>query len=409
MWHRLLIYQLRGGDLFGLPVGFIADSLGATIGAAVAFLFSRTSYKIDMRKQVFCNRSLNMKNIIAVTFDMDYTLAQYMPESFKSLAIDSTIRKLLLKWTFDWEYMVRGLVLDKKTSLILKLLKWTFDWEYMVRGLVLDKKTGLFLKVSYLASLDYRCICKTWCAIIDDYRFAKMQLSLSIKNNSVSCTSFILFAFDHGYLEQAYLVEDKGRLGLVVCGIAKNSITVERQYIIVEGNIFHGLFLKHCNCLRKVHNPDIRKSAELPPPDGVGAGLVVFKLDFDVIGKEFMVLRYRSNPREYMNVKPEEDSVNEESESEEESENEFEEKSDNEDSEEDVQIEESEEDVQIEGSKIKEFEAEVLTLGTNTWRRVGVPPYELSMSPFYFNGAIHWITKFKNNLLLIASFDMASE
>ncbi|KAF6166129.1 hypothetical protein GIB67_023839 [Kingdonia uniflora] len=37
-----------------------------------------------------------------------------------------------------------------------ELLKWTFDWEYMVRGLVLDKKTSLIFKVNYLASLDYR-------------------------------------------------------------------------------------------------------------------------------------------------------------------------------------------------------------------------------------------------------------
>ncbi|KAF6151152.1 hypothetical protein GIB67_037360 [Kingdonia uniflora] len=226
--------------------------------------------------------------------------------------------------------------------------------------------------------------------------------SLPVKNNPVSCTSFILFAFDHGYLEQAYLVEDKGRLGLVVCGIAKLGITQERRYIIVEGNICHGLLLlKHSNCLRKVHNPLTGKSVELPPPDGVGAGFVVYKLGFDVFGKEFKVLRYRSNPRNYVNVEPEEDSENEESESEEESENE--------ESEEESNNEESEEDSQIEGSKIKEFEAEVLTLGTDTWRRVGVPPYELSMSPFYFNGAIHWITKFKNKLLLIASFDMASE
>ncbi|KAF6166649.1 hypothetical protein GIB67_005511 [Kingdonia uniflora] len=88
------------------------------------------SCKIDMRKQVFCNRSLNMKNIVAVGFDMDYTLAQYMPETFESLAYDGTIGKLvydlgypseLLKWTFDWEYMVRGLVLDKKRGNILKM------------------------------------------------------------------------------------------------------------------------------------------------------------------------------------------------------------------------------------------------------------------------------------------------
>lgn len=31
-----------------------------------------------------------------------------------------------------------------------QLLEWTFDWNYMVRGLVLDKKRGNILKVSTL-------------------------------------------------------------------------------------------------------------------------------------------------------------------------------------------------------------------------------------------------------------------
>ncbi|XVE69879.1 hypothetical protein DITRI_Ditri10aG0027000 [Diplodiscus trichospermus] len=86
--------------------------------------------KIDIGKQIFCNRSLNMRNIVAVGFDMDYTLAQYKPETFESLAYEGTIRKLvynlgypqeLLRWTFDWKYMVRGLVLDKKRGNILKM------------------------------------------------------------------------------------------------------------------------------------------------------------------------------------------------------------------------------------------------------------------------------------------------
>lgn len=37
---------------------------------------------------------------------------------------------------------------------IIQLLEWTFDWNYMVRGLVLDKKRGNILKVNawYLTS-----------------------------------------------------------------------------------------------------------------------------------------------------------------------------------------------------------------------------------------------------------------
>ena len=51
-------------------------------------------------KQIFCNRSLNMKNIVAVGFDMDYTLAQYKAETFESLAYEGTIKKLV----FDLGY-----------------------------------------------------------------------------------------------------------------------------------------------------------------------------------------------------------------------------------------------------------------------------------------------------------------
>ncbi|KAK9280958.1 hypothetical protein L1049_003849 [Liquidambar formosana] len=47
------ILTLGGGYLFGLPVGFVADSVGATIGATSAFLLGRTigrSYVISKLK-----------------------------------------------------------------------------------------------------------------------------------------------------------------------------------------------------------------------------------------------------------------------------------------------------------------------------------------------------------------------
>jgi hypothetical protein len=85
---------------------------------------------LELRKQIFCNRSLNMKSIVAVGFDMDYTLAQYKASTFEGIAYTGTVRKLvydlgypteLLEWQFDWTYMVRGLVLDKKRGCILKM------------------------------------------------------------------------------------------------------------------------------------------------------------------------------------------------------------------------------------------------------------------------------------------------
>lgn len=51
--------------------------------------------ELEIGKHIFCNRSLNMKSILAVGFDMDYTLAQYKPETFESLAYEGTIKKLV--------------------------------------------------------------------------------------------------------------------------------------------------------------------------------------------------------------------------------------------------------------------------------------------------------------------------
>ncbi|XP_042516719.1 TVP38/TMEM64 family membrane protein slr0305, partial [Macadamia integrifolia] len=47
------VLTLGGGYLFGLPIGFVADSIGATIGATAAFLLGRTigrSYVISKLK-----------------------------------------------------------------------------------------------------------------------------------------------------------------------------------------------------------------------------------------------------------------------------------------------------------------------------------------------------------------------
>eukprot|EP00276_Gloeochaete_wittrockiana_P019378 CAMPEP_0184350652 /NCGR_PEP_ID=MMETSP1089-20130417/39919_1 /TAXON_ID=38269 ORGANISM="Gloeochaete wittrockiana, Strain SAG46.84" /NCGR_SAMPLE_ID=MMETSP1089 /ASSEMBLY_ACC=CAM_ASM_000445 /LENGTH=618 /DNA_ID=CAMNT_0026683537 /DNA_START=532 /DNA_END=2388 /DNA_ORIENTATION=+ len=78
---------------------------------------------------IFCNRSLDMKNIKAVGFDMDYTLALYRPETFEDLAFKSTVQKLLSlgypeeigTWDFDHSYAIRGLVIDKTRGNLLKM------------------------------------------------------------------------------------------------------------------------------------------------------------------------------------------------------------------------------------------------------------------------------------------------
>lgn len=95
--------QLRPIDAMGENLGTVlkdkrTHSLDVTHtedGQEPCIWSSPEECKIDIGKQIFCNRSLNMKNIVAVGFDMDYTLAQYKPETFESLAYEGTIRKLV--------------------------------------------------------------------------------------------------------------------------------------------------------------------------------------------------------------------------------------------------------------------------------------------------------------------------
>eukprot|EP00879_Flechtneria_rotunda_P000833 GHRR01000958.1.p1 GENE.GHRR01000958.1~~GHRR01000958.1.p1 ORF type:complete len:660 (+),score=216.69 GHRR01000958.1:198-2177(+) len=81
-------------------------------------------------RQIFCNRSLNMKQIKAVGFDMDYTLAQYKPDTFELLAHTQTVDKLVTAFGYPPE-----------------LYDFKFDWRYMMKGLIIDKKRGNVIKV----------------------------------------------------------------------------------------------------------------------------------------------------------------------------------------------------------------------------------------------------------------------
>lgn len=71
--------------------------MASSDGGHKPFIWSSSEggHNIDIGKHIFCNRSLNMKNIVSVGFDMDYTLAQYKPETFESLAYEGTIKKLV--------------------------------------------------------------------------------------------------------------------------------------------------------------------------------------------------------------------------------------------------------------------------------------------------------------------------
>ena len=80
-------------------------------------------------RRICCNRELDMKDIKAVGFDMDYTLAQYNYE-FDMLAFEGAKEKLI------------GMGYPKKS-----VLSFRFDPTEHRRGLVIDKALGNILKV----------------------------------------------------------------------------------------------------------------------------------------------------------------------------------------------------------------------------------------------------------------------
>ena len=81
-------------------------------------------------KRVFINRTLNLKKIKYLGFDMDHTLVRYKTKAFEKLTFDRVTEKLISlrnyptdirTMEYDFEKVIRGLVLDSKNGDVLKL------------------------------------------------------------------------------------------------------------------------------------------------------------------------------------------------------------------------------------------------------------------------------------------------
>jgi HAD superfamily 5'-nucleotidase-like hydrolase len=84
--------------------------------------------------RVFVNRTLNLKRIKYIGFDMDHTLVRYQSENFERLAHKVMVEKLvrdkgypesILNLEFSYERAIRGLIIDKAKGNILKLSRFS--------------------------------------------------------------------------------------------------------------------------------------------------------------------------------------------------------------------------------------------------------------------------------------------
>ena len=92
-------------------------------------------HRIPRRHRVFVNRNLRLTTIRAIGFDLDHTLAHYDPIPVEELGFDLTKRKLveekgypneILALKYDPQWVIRGLVVDKKRGNVLKMDYFNF-------------------------------------------------------------------------------------------------------------------------------------------------------------------------------------------------------------------------------------------------------------------------------------------
>ncbi len=83
-------------------------------------------------KRIFTNRTLNLRSIKAIGYDMDYTLIHYEVHLWEALAYEYTRRSFeqmgwpVEKLEFQPDLMIRGLVIDKELGNVVKANRFGF-------------------------------------------------------------------------------------------------------------------------------------------------------------------------------------------------------------------------------------------------------------------------------------------
>ena len=82
--------------------------------------------EVPRERRIFCNRTLNLRGIRAIGYDMDYTLIHYVTEAWERRAYEHLRDKLAAQgWPvreleFDPSFVIRGLVLDRELGNVVK-------------------------------------------------------------------------------------------------------------------------------------------------------------------------------------------------------------------------------------------------------------------------------------------------
>jgi HAD superfamily 5'-nucleotidase-like hydrolase len=142
-------------------------------------------------RRIYCNRTLNLRSIAAIGYDMDYTLVHYRFEPWEQRAYDH-IRRMLLDegWPvgeleFDPHLVTRGLVIDTELGNIVKANRFGFvmraahgtrmmafeDQREAYRHLPIDLSDSRFYFLNTLFSLSGSCLFAQLVDLYDERRF----------------------------------------------------------------------------------------------------------------------------------------------------------------------------------------------------------------------------------------------
>lgn len=127
---------------------------------------------------IFCNRTLNMRSIRAIGYDMDYTLIHYRVEEWERRAYEHIRQRLRSRgWpvedlTFDPDLVIRGLIIDAELGNLLKANRFGYvkralhgtaqlDFESLRRTYsrtIVDLSKPRFVFLNTLFSLSEACM-----------------------------------------------------------------------------------------------------------------------------------------------------------------------------------------------------------------------------------------------------------
>jgi HAD superfamily 5'-nucleotidase-like hydrolase len=88
--------------------------------------------RIPPENRIFVNRNLRMGSVEAIGFDLDHTLAHYRGPAVEEIAFQLTRERLVERFGYPEE-----------------LLAVPYDRNFVIRGLVIDKRRGNILKMDY--------------------------------------------------------------------------------------------------------------------------------------------------------------------------------------------------------------------------------------------------------------------